>query len=297
MKQEQFEKVIEKQLESIREVLLIKSKEYATEDKLHNFRISAQLQNITMEQALAGMLSKHTVSIYDMIASGDRYSIEKWDEKINDHIVYLLLLRAIIEEKITHEYIIETDNGPIAVTNPTYSRFDEELKYRQFLKANPALDPKNKPEFLDKRFNTDPSPNNSRLMDEVHEESEKQKTQIKQKLSVCGEYLACDEKRYIYDQFPKEMMFDPSFDSKDILEFLNNKKIGYPDQKIITWGNGTNMKIVNDNPKYSVFYYYNGRDPITKFICWYKNAIDDIPDEVDYEVIPTDTVWNKRNES
>lgn len=105
MQQEQFEKVFEEQFERIREILLLKQKEYATEDKLHNFRISAQLQNITMEQALAGMLSKHTVSIYDMIASGDRYGVDKWDEKINDHIVYLLLLRAIIEEKRTHEYI------------------------------------------------------------------------------------------------------------------------------------------------------------------------------------------------
>ena len=103
MKQEQFKEIIEKQLELISNTLLIKSAEYATEDKLHNFRVSAQLQNITMEQALAGMLSKHTVSIYDMIASGNRYGVEKWDEKINDHIVYLLLLRAIIEEKRTNE--------------------------------------------------------------------------------------------------------------------------------------------------------------------------------------------------
>ena len=99
MKQEQFEKVIEKQIEMIKDTLLVKSKEYSTEDKLHNFRTSALMQQCTMEQALAGMLSKHTVSIYDMIHSGYRYHVDKWDEKINDHIVYLLLLRAIIEEK------------------------------------------------------------------------------------------------------------------------------------------------------------------------------------------------------
>lgn len=166
MKTEQFEKVIEEQIERIREVLIVKAKEYATEDRLHNFRVSAQLQNITMEQALAGMLSKHTVSIYDMIASGDRYGVEKWDEKINEHIVYLLLLRAIIEEKRTNEYVVETDKGPIVVTNSTYSLFEEDLKYRQFLKANPGLDP----EFLNKKFNTSCEEQKSRLMAEVHEE-------------------------------------------------------------------------------------------------------------------------------
>ena len=166
MKQEQFKEVIEKQLELISNTLLIKSAEYATEDKLHNFRVLAQLQNITMEQALAGMLSKHTVSIYDMIASGNRYGVEKWDEKINDHIVYLLLLRAIIEEKLTNEYVVETDKGPLAVNNPTYSRFDEEMKYRQFFRANSQL----YPEFLNKKFNIPDDEQKSRLMAEVHEE-------------------------------------------------------------------------------------------------------------------------------
>ena len=99
MKQDQFNEIIEKQLETIKNTLLVKSKEYSTEDKLHNFRTSALMQQCTMEQALAGMLSKHTVSIYDMIKSDGHYDIEKWDEKINDHIVYLLLLRVIVEER------------------------------------------------------------------------------------------------------------------------------------------------------------------------------------------------------
>lgn len=97
-----FDKVILEQLKHCEEVLLTKQKEYATEDKLHNFRTAAELQQITMEQALAGMMCKHTVSIYDMIASGDIYDIEKWDEKITDNMVYLLLLKAIIEE---HKFI------------------------------------------------------------------------------------------------------------------------------------------------------------------------------------------------
>ena len=99
MKQEQFEQIIEAQLQRVRDVLVIKQKEYATEDRLHNFRTVASLRGCTMEQALGGMLSKHTVSIYDMIESGKEYEPEQWNEKINDHIVYLLLLKAITEEK------------------------------------------------------------------------------------------------------------------------------------------------------------------------------------------------------
>jgi len=44
------------------------------------------------------MMAKHTVSIYDMCGSGEIYDIAKWDEKITDHINYLLLLRALVED-------------------------------------------------------------------------------------------------------------------------------------------------------------------------------------------------------
>lgn len=127
MKQEQFEEVINKQLEMIKDTLLVKSKEYATEDKLHNFRTAALMQQCTMEQALAGMLAKHTVSIYDMIQSGNRFDTEKWDEKINAHIVYLLLLRAIVQEKKMLSYVANVNKNTIMVDNPAYSLFMEHV--------------------------------------------------------------------------------------------------------------------------------------------------------------------------
>ena len=75
-----------------------KSKEYSTdEDKLHNFKVAAAIQNVTPIQALAGMMCKHTVSIYDM-CQGGTYSDEMWDEKIGDSINYLLLLRALVQD-------------------------------------------------------------------------------------------------------------------------------------------------------------------------------------------------------
>lgn len=99
MKTEQFNNIIEEQQERCVDILINKAKEYATEDRLHNFKVAAELQMTTPINALAGMLAKHTVSIYDMCRSGQSYSMEMWKEKITDHINYLLLLRALVVEK------------------------------------------------------------------------------------------------------------------------------------------------------------------------------------------------------
>lgn len=93
-----FERLFEEQVNRSRSILVSKAKEYATEDRLHNFKVAATLEGKTPEQALAGMMAKHTVSIYDMAESGRTYPIELWQEKITDHINYLFLLNAIVRE-------------------------------------------------------------------------------------------------------------------------------------------------------------------------------------------------------
>jgi len=99
MKTEQFNTIIEEQQKRCVDILINKAKEYATEDRLHNFKVAAELQMTTPINALAGMLSKHTVSIYDMCRSDQIYPKELWDEKITDHINYLLLLKALTVEE------------------------------------------------------------------------------------------------------------------------------------------------------------------------------------------------------
>ena len=94
-----FERLFEEQVNRSRSVLVSKAKEYATEDRLHNFKVAAALEGKTQEQALAGMMVKHTVSVYDMAESGLAYPIELWQEKITDHINYLFLLNAIVREE------------------------------------------------------------------------------------------------------------------------------------------------------------------------------------------------------
>lgn len=98
MDTETFEQLMEEQIRRSRDVLCSKAKEYATADRLHNFRVAAALQGCTPIQALSGMMSKHTVSVYDMCESGKDYPIDLWQEKITDSINYLLLLNALVRE-------------------------------------------------------------------------------------------------------------------------------------------------------------------------------------------------------
>ena len=99
---ERFNDVVKKQIQRCEGTLIKKATEYATEDRLHNFNVSAKLLGVSPEQALAGMMTKHTVSVYDMCASDEVYDIGLWDEKITDHINYLLILRALVEGNHFH---------------------------------------------------------------------------------------------------------------------------------------------------------------------------------------------------
>ena len=100
---ETFDSMMEEQFNRSRDILSNKAKEYATADRLHNFRVAADLRGCTPEQALAGMMAKHTVSVYDMCESGKQYPIALWEEKITDSINYLLLLNAMVREGLYAE--------------------------------------------------------------------------------------------------------------------------------------------------------------------------------------------------
>lgn len=99
MKADHFEDVLEAQIKRIRDVLVVKAAEYATDDRLANFKTAANLRGCSVPQAISGMMVKHTVSIFSMTESQDQdFIMEVWDEKITDHINYLILLRAALAE-------------------------------------------------------------------------------------------------------------------------------------------------------------------------------------------------------
>jgi hypothetical protein len=100
MNAQRFNQILEDQIERIQEVLGVKANEYADDtDRLHNFKASASLQGCTPREALIGLMSKHTISVYDMGRAKRDFPLEKWDEKITDHINYLILLRALVIEE------------------------------------------------------------------------------------------------------------------------------------------------------------------------------------------------------
>jgi hypothetical protein len=107
MTHDEFENVVDAQIKRVHDVLVVKAIEYGPVDRLGNFKKAAHLRGVGLPQAIGGMMIKHTVSIYDMIESGKPYSIDMWDEKITDHINYLILLRAALVENVDNP-LLET---------------------------------------------------------------------------------------------------------------------------------------------------------------------------------------------
>jgi hypothetical protein len=100
MNSEEFEAIFEGVVGACRQVLVKKASEYATdEDRLHNFKVAAALNNELPTQACWGFATKHIVSIADMVKTGIIYPDATWEEKIGDALNYLILLRALVEEQ------------------------------------------------------------------------------------------------------------------------------------------------------------------------------------------------------
>jgi hypothetical protein len=94
-----FNKVVEDQLDRIRNVLVKKAAEYnLDDDRLSVFKHAAALSEETPEQALYGFMLKHIISITDLINSKSTYSEELWNEKITDICNYLILLQGLLRD-------------------------------------------------------------------------------------------------------------------------------------------------------------------------------------------------------
>lgn len=99
-----FDKVIEDTLSKIRKTLLVKGKEYRRNGNVyHNFEEGAKITGLSREKVLRGFLLKHEISITDMINDLDKGilpSIEKVNEKFDDNIIYLLIEKAMLIDRI-----------------------------------------------------------------------------------------------------------------------------------------------------------------------------------------------------
>ena len=104
--QKEFHRVFQEQVKECDRLLNRKAKEYTGDnpDRLSAFKTAAVIQGSTPQRALAGMMAKHIVSLYDMCyAKNTSFTKELWDEKITDSLNYLFLLAAIIKEEGTYE--------------------------------------------------------------------------------------------------------------------------------------------------------------------------------------------------
>ena len=93
--------VFDEQVRLCADTMQRKTREYTGDDadRLGAFKAAAALQHTTPERALAGMLAKHFVSLYDMCFSERvEYDMDTWNEKITDSLNYLFLLKAIVKE-------------------------------------------------------------------------------------------------------------------------------------------------------------------------------------------------------
>lgn len=104
MDNRRFDAVVNNRMDRVASTLYYKNDAYNNQemssDRLRSFKTAAHLQGISPREALAGMMAKHTASIYDMCRDGHPHSLELWDEKITDHINYLILLDAVVQDEM-----------------------------------------------------------------------------------------------------------------------------------------------------------------------------------------------------
>ena len=103
---ESFDEVINSTLIDLKELLIVKGKEYRRNNNVyHNFDQGSKIKGIIPEKVLDGFLLKHEVSIADItddIEKGILPSKEKVEEKFNDNIIYLLIKKAMILNRINN---------------------------------------------------------------------------------------------------------------------------------------------------------------------------------------------------
>ena len=107
MTEERFDEVVDVFLNSIRETLIVKSKEYRRNNNpFHNFDIGSQRSGLIREKVLDGFLLKHEISIADItndLEKGILPEIYILDEKFGDNVIYLILKMASIIDKIERD--------------------------------------------------------------------------------------------------------------------------------------------------------------------------------------------------
>lgn len=99
MNKSDFQRILHETSETLQTLTDSKGREYANScDQLANFkRLSAQL-GLSKEQVVMVYLSKHLDSIHSYVRNPDQDLSEPIQGRIHDAILYLILLKACIDE-------------------------------------------------------------------------------------------------------------------------------------------------------------------------------------------------------
>lgn len=119
MNAQEFEKVVEETIVSIRKLLEVKGGEYAgTEDRLSNFKRGAASTGCTPLQVAFIYAAKHWDSIASYTRNPNRPSSEPIEGRLDDLINYCLLIKGIIREaRQPYSHFIAP---PVFGPNPVY---------------------------------------------------------------------------------------------------------------------------------------------------------------------------------
>lgn len=104
MTEEKFDEVVYSTLEHLKDLLIVKGKEYRRNNNVfHNFDEGSKRSGLIREKVLDGFLLKHEISIADMtndLEKGILPKIGTVNEKFDDNLIYLLIKKASIIDKI-----------------------------------------------------------------------------------------------------------------------------------------------------------------------------------------------------
>ncbi len=89
-----FQDFLQKRFTEILELRKEKAKEYTEIEFDENFKKASLLLGIEPEQVALHYMTKHIVSIYDIVES--KRNVDRLSEKINDVIIYLFLIEAML---------------------------------------------------------------------------------------------------------------------------------------------------------------------------------------------------------
>ncbi len=95
-----FEVFVRNRMQDCLQIMENRAKQYATQDRLHNFKRAAKITGDNLPHAVLGMMMKQLVSVLDMADMNRDFSRRDVDEKFTDLHNYLYFLeQAIVLEK------------------------------------------------------------------------------------------------------------------------------------------------------------------------------------------------------